>query len=550
MAAVNLSPIGNQQFVYSDGSPADGSLLWTYIAGSTTPLPTFTSADGLTAQTNPVILNSLGLPTIGEIFLTSGLSYDIVWENKPIFPAIHGTILKTFEDISGINDSSATTSQWIASGITPTYISPNSFALPGDQTTALQIGRREQFITTAGTVYGNITSSVFTTLTTVTMQMDGAQVLDSGLSQVNHSILLTSPSAEPSIKTQSFQMGSAYGTFSIITAKGATIPGAATISVFGATDGDVVDISGAGWVCTSLGTALIPGHIVEGTITGSGTFTQSANLNLNNGGQNYVVAAGYKYRAVANTTSQIDVTITPNVQVPLRSYISGLIMSTAGSSATMSVGAGQRADSTNVVMINLLSQISKTTSVWAVGSGNGGLDTGTIANTTWYHFYAIRRPDTGVIDIIFSLSAAAPALPTNYTQYGYIGSQLTNGSAQWIRQYQDGGDFYFDTPVLDINGVATSATAQLTTALSIPLGIRVKAYVNVSIDGTIGNNVGYLSDPQTTSVGKTVALSNYWGPGIPCSVWSNTSRQLRRKEEGATGLLYIATLGYYNPRGQ
>ena len=47
--------------------------------------------------------------------------------------------------------------------------------------------------------------------------------------------------------------------------------------------------------------------------------------------------------------------------------------------------------------MTLAAAISKTTSAWAVGTGNGALDTGTIANSTWYHVYVIERTDTGAL---------------------------------------------------------------------------------------------------------------------------------------------------------
>lgn len=88
----------------------------------------------------------------------------------------------------------------------------------------------------------------------------------------------------------------------------------------------------------------------------------------------------------------------------VRSYIAGLKVSTAGSSATVTIAPGQAADTTNAVMITLAASLNKTTSAWAVGSGNGSLDEGTIANSKWYRHYLIRRPDTGVVDELCSLA--------------------------------------------------------------------------------------------------------------------------------------------------
>ena len=124
-----------------------------------------------------------------------------------------------------------------------------------------------------------------------------------------------------------------------------------------------------------------------------------------------------------------------------RGQIGGLTLSTAGSSATFSVAAGSAVNSTNADYIALASTLSKTTATWAVGNGNGGLDTGTIAASTWYHAYVIKRVDTGVVDVLVSLSATAPTMPGSYTLFRRIGAMLTNGSSQWTKFVQTGDEF-------------------------------------------------------------------------------------------------------------
>jgi len=53
--AVNLAPIGNGfQFFTNTGIPLDGGFIYTYQAGSSTPLTTFTTAAGTIANTNPI----------------------------------------------------------------------------------------------------------------------------------------------------------------------------------------------------------------------------------------------------------------------------------------------------------------------------------------------------------------------------------------------------------------------------------------------------------------------------------------------------------------
>lgn len=76
---------------------------------------------------------------------------------------------------------------------------------------------------------------------------------------------------------------------------------------------------------------------------------------------------------------------------------------------------------------------TKTTGSWAAGTGNGGLDTGAIANNTWYYVYAIYNPSTLATDYLISASSSSPTLPSGYTKSKRLrGFFKTNGSAQII----------------------------------------------------------------------------------------------------------------------
>lgn len=55
-----LSPLPKMQFFSSTGDLLVGGKLYTYAAGTTTPLTTYTSQSGGTANTNPIILDSRG----------------------------------------------------------------------------------------------------------------------------------------------------------------------------------------------------------------------------------------------------------------------------------------------------------------------------------------------------------------------------------------------------------------------------------------------------------------------------------------------------------
>ena len=55
-----LSPAAKTAFVDAAGEPLVGGLLYTYIAGTTTPQTTYTDSTAATANTNPIVLDSRG----------------------------------------------------------------------------------------------------------------------------------------------------------------------------------------------------------------------------------------------------------------------------------------------------------------------------------------------------------------------------------------------------------------------------------------------------------------------------------------------------------
>ena len=78
MPTVNLSPVINGVNVLSTtGLPLNGGLIYTYQAGSSTPLTTYTSSSGSVACPNPIILGTDGRCP-DEIWLTYGYSYKFV----------------------------------------------------------------------------------------------------------------------------------------------------------------------------------------------------------------------------------------------------------------------------------------------------------------------------------------------------------------------------------------------------------------------------------------------------------------------------------------
>lgn len=249
----------------------------------------------------------------------------------------------------------------------------------------------------------------------------------------------------------------------------------------------------------------------------------------------------------------------------LRGYLSGLTLSTAGSSATFGVSVGVAVDSTNAAFMKLTSAYTKTTSAWAVGTGNGALDTGTIANSTWYHAFIIKRPDTGVVDACISTSVTGCAagvgnIPAAYTLSRRIGSMKTNGSAQWTKFYQNGNEFLWDAPVADASALAVTTSLSSIT-LSVPTGVTVNAIFQ-------GDYTNTASAQQVVLFYSPVTASQ--APGSPAGHWSiinqiansfvanffnnirtNTSAQINAKSgAAANNSLYVITHGWIDNMGR
>lgn len=130
----------------------------------------------------------------------------------------------------------------------------------------------------------------------------------------------------------------------------------------------------------------------------------------------------------------------------MRSHLAGLGLSTPGGSALFTVAAGIAADSTTTDLMTLAASLQKAgNAAWSVGAGGGSLDTGTIANSTWYHVHLIKRTDTGVVDVLTSLSATAPTLPANYTLFRRIGAMKTTAGGVWTSFTQIGDEFLWAT---------------------------------------------------------------------------------------------------------
>ena len=146
---------------------------------------------------------------------------------------------------------------------------------------------------------------------------------------------------------------------------------------------------------------------------------------------------------------------------------------------------------------------------WTAGTNQGGLDTGTKANFTWYYCYAIYNPTTQASDFLFSASATSPTLPSSFTKLKYIGSILTNSSGNIILFKQVGNYFYFNN-IFDASPSSPSSGVYSTYTLSVPRVNNIIAMVNSVIDYTGTAVVTIGIDYRIT--GASIVFESFYKP--------------------------------------
>ena len=81
------------QFLDNNGNILSGGLIYTYTAGTTTPLATYTTNLGTVAQPNPIVLDSAGRIPGGELWLTTGYGYKFVTKDS------NGVLIGTYDNV-------------------------------------------------------------------------------------------------------------------------------------------------------------------------------------------------------------------------------------------------------------------------------------------------------------------------------------------------------------------------------------------------------------------------------------------------------------------
>lgn len=218
------------------------------------------------------------------------------------------------------------------------------------------------------------------------------------------------------------------------------------------------------------------------------------------------------------------------------------------------------------------------TSNWAAGTGNGGLDTGSIANNTWYYPWLIMNLNTFAVDVLWSASASSPTMPSGYTIKRRIrGAVLTDGSGSicGMRMSKNGWTWWGNSAAspstnktfLDENTANPGTSAVLATLTVPPLEVTARVNARMRTTAAVsGAGYGLLLSPTGVVDEAPANGGTFAGPngqilsgmdsvtteanyGVQADIDVDSSRQIRYRcgYSDAALRVQIATVAYLEP---
>lgn len=251
--------------------------------------------------------------------------------------------------------------------------------------------------------------------------------------------------------------------------------------------------------------------------------------------------------------------------VALPGFLYGLTIANNNGDLTndIDVAAGSAAAADGTLMRLTSGLTKRLDAAWAVGSGVGGLMSAAGLVDTTYHCHLIRRPDTGVVELGFDVSATAPTLPASYTQFRRVGSILREAGAI-VRFTQNGDDFLLYDTIQSVNDTNPGG-GQVTRVVDTPLGIQTDARLFVSLANTANAGVSHVylssldkdnevpnsSRSQAGNAANAAGRSTNAGAG-PFLVRTDLSAQIRSRlsYSDANVTMVITTEGWIDTRGR
>ena len=537
----------------NNGDPLAGGKIETFEAGTSTNKKTFTSSDESTENTNPVILDASGR---ADIWLDTGAYKFVIKDSADV-------VIATVDDIVGGADAGYGLTVFNKTANTSITTAFANSVVDCVGTFTLSLLDIASAVAEGGFIFvvRNSGSGV------ITIDPDAAETIDGGLTkliQPDGSVNVVVNEDGDTWITTNENYGTTNTKDMIFTGKLArTDAGELTIAT------GAITITGANHtVDTEADAATDDLDTISGVSNGA-----FVTLRAENAGRSVVVKDGTGNIETPGgediTLSGTETTLTLQYDLALakwlvlsspsdaialsQGYINGLLMSNdSDADHDIAIATGTCRDSADGVNLPLTSILTKQIdAIFAAGDDAGGLFTGSVTTTTWYHMFVIKKDSDGTIDAGFDTSVIAANIPSGYTEFRRIGAVLTDGSSNILAFTQTNDYFRWAVPTLDHSAsISTDTTVTITT----PLGVatigngRAQGVNNQSVNvRPVGASDG---TPSTTATPLAVAGNN--ATATSPGTWlcpTNTSSQIQTRPITASNV-YLVTEGYFDPRGK
>lgn len=158
----------------------------------------------------------------------------------------------------------------------------------------------------------------------------------------------------------------------------------------------------------------------------------------------------------------------------------------------VSVAVGRCRNSTDAADLILAAPTTKRLDqAWSAGSGGGARLSGSLgANQSW-HWFLIRNPTNGTVEVGADQSPTAPSLPAGYTQFRRLGATLTDGTNA-VKAFDQFDDFFQLAIRSTDYANQVNNGGPFLRQITVPNGVKVEARMYFIVVGT-ASLTAYLS---------------------------------------------------------
>jgi hypothetical protein len=219
---------------------------------------------------------------------------------------------------------------------------------------------------------------------------------------------------------------------------------------------------------------------------------------------------------------------------------------------------GTTSDDNTTAMVLSVSGFKKNcNAAWAVGSGNGALDTGSAFTAgSWYHVFLIERVDTYVVDVLISTSLT-PTMPSGYTKKRRIWTISIDATPKIVPFVQLGDECLWVTPIGNYNNVSWGSGTVVAHTTSVPPGVKVTGIYQAYLAPTTGAAWFTLYSPDASgNIGNnpngniTLWVNAGNGGAVELRMRTNTSQQIMFAGPNAGTGYSLITRGWLDNRGK